>query len=162
MTSSVVAYAVLSMAESQYGKAIYGKAMWMRVLGGKVRLWWRCLLNTQVGKYVEVFCPTASTTKKVDGKQRTVEASRLPHIFFACETEEEINSFAYDNVNIPYLRFLLFSLPKRNANCRNASRCFGWADRGTQDYLRFISWGCYHHVTWDSEITVWVDGMGYW
>lgn len=46
-----------------------------------------------------------SIVRLVDGKRKTVEESRLPNIFFAYGTEEEIKSFVYDNVNLPYLRF---------------------------------------------------------
>lgn len=58
-----------------------------------------------VGKHVEAYYPTIKTPKEVDGKRKTVEESRLPNIFFAHGTEEEIKSFVYDNVNLPYLRF---------------------------------------------------------
>ena len=58
-----------------------------------------------VGKHVEAYYPTIKTVKEVDGKRKTVEESRLPNIFFARGTEEEIKSFVYDNVNLPYLRF---------------------------------------------------------
>ena len=58
-----------------------------------------------VGKHVEAYYPTIKTVKEVDGKRKTVEESRLPNIFFAHGTEEEIKSFVYDNVNLPYLRF---------------------------------------------------------
>ena len=58
-----------------------------------------------VGKNVEAFCPTVTTVKVVAGKRRSVEESRLPNIFFARGTEEEIKSFVYDNVNLPHLRF---------------------------------------------------------
>ena len=58
-----------------------------------------------VGKQVEAYYPTIKTVKEVDGRRKTVEESRLPNIFFARGTEEEIKSFVYDNVNIPYLRF---------------------------------------------------------
>lgn len=51
------------------------------------------------------FYPTISTVKIVNGKRKTVEESRLPNIFFAYGTEEEIKSFVYDNVNLPFLRF---------------------------------------------------------
>lgn len=49
--------------------------------------------------------PTIKTVKEIDGKRKTVEESRLPNIFFARGTEEEIKSYVYDNVNLPYLRF---------------------------------------------------------
>ena len=58
-----------------------------------------------VGKNIEAYYPTIKTVKEVDGKRKTVEESRLPNIFFARGTEEEIKSFVYDNVNLPYLRF---------------------------------------------------------
>ena len=58
-----------------------------------------------VGKNIEAYYPTIKTVKEVDGKRKTVEESRLPNIFFARGTEEEIKSFVYDNVNLPHLRF---------------------------------------------------------
>ena len=58
-----------------------------------------------VGKGIEAFYPTITTVKIIDGKRRSVEESRLPNIFFARGTEEEIKSFVYDNINLPYLRF---------------------------------------------------------
>lgn len=58
-----------------------------------------------VGKGIEAFYPTITTVKIVNGKKRSVEESRLPNIFFARGTEEEIKSFVYDNVNLSHLRF---------------------------------------------------------
>lgn len=58
-----------------------------------------------VSKNVKAFYPTITTTKIVGGKRKSVEESRLPNIFFAHGTEDEIKSFVYDNVNLPYLRF---------------------------------------------------------
>ena len=58
-----------------------------------------------VSKNVEAYYPTITTVKLVDGKRRTIEESRLPNIFFARGTEDEIKSFVYDNVNLPHLRF---------------------------------------------------------
>ncbi|WP_288110303.1 UpxY family transcription antiterminator [Bacteroides acidifaciens] len=54
---------------------------------------------------VAAFYPTLTRVKLVDGKRRTVEESRLPNIFFAYGTKEQMKSFVYDNVNLPYLRF---------------------------------------------------------
>lgn len=51
------------------------------------------------------FYPTIFEEKIINGKRKTVEVSRLPNIFFAYGTEEEIQSFVYDNVNLSYLRF---------------------------------------------------------
>ena len=58
-----------------------------------------------VEKHVEAYYPTIKTVKEVDGKRKTIEESRIPNIFFARGTEEEIKSFVYDNVNLPHLRF---------------------------------------------------------
>ena len=54
---------------------------------------------------MEAYYPTITTIKLVNGKRRTIEESRLPNIFFARGTEDEIKSFVYDNVNLPHLRF---------------------------------------------------------
>lgn len=58
-----------------------------------------------VGQGATAFYPTLTTVKLVGGKRETIEESRIPNIFFAYGTEEEIKSFVYDNVNLPYLRF---------------------------------------------------------
>lgn len=51
------------------------------------------------------FYPTIVTEKLKGGKKIIVESSRLPNLFFAYGTEEEIASFVYDNHNLPFLRF---------------------------------------------------------
>lgn len=53
----------------------------------------------------KAFYPTITRVKIVKGKRKSVKESRLPNIFFAYGTEEKIQSFVYDNVNLPYLRF---------------------------------------------------------
>lgn len=58
-----------------------------------------------VAKGVTAFLPTLTTVKRIDGKNKKVEESRLPNIFFAYGTFDEIKSYVYDNVNLPYLRF---------------------------------------------------------
>ena len=58
-----------------------------------------------VSNNVKAFYPTIKTVKNVEGQRIAVEESRLPNIFFAYGTEEEIKSFVYDNVNLPHLRF---------------------------------------------------------
>lgn len=58
-----------------------------------------------VSKGVKAFCPTLHVTKEVKGERRVVVESRLPNIFFAHGTEEELKLFVYDNVNLPFLRF---------------------------------------------------------
>ncbi len=54
---------------------------------------------------VTAFYPTLKSIKMVDGKRITIEESRIPNIFFAYGTEEELKTFVYDNINLPYLRF---------------------------------------------------------
>lgn len=58
-----------------------------------------------VSKNVVAFLPTLTQVKVVNGKRTFVEESRIPNIFFAYGTEDEIKTFVYDNVNLPYLRF---------------------------------------------------------
>lgn len=58
-----------------------------------------------VARGVTAFCPTKEVVKLVKGKRKIVTESRLPNIFFAYGTEEEIKSYVYDNVNLPFLRF---------------------------------------------------------
>lgn len=58
-----------------------------------------------ISKGGTAFYPTITTIKLIDGKRKAVEESRLPNLFFAYGTEEEIKSFVYDNVNLPFLRF---------------------------------------------------------
>ena len=67
-----------------------------------------------VEKHVEAFYPTIKTVKEVNGKQQTIEESRLPNMFFARGSEKEIKSFVYDNVNLPYLRFYYRHIRKGN------------------------------------------------
>ena len=56
-------------------------------------------------KGITAFYPTTSVVKLIKGKRKVVTVSRLPNIFFAYGTEEEIKTFVYDNVNLPFLRF---------------------------------------------------------
>ena len=58
-----------------------------------------------VSKNIVAFYPTLKSIKIVDGKRIATEESRIPNIFFAHGTEEELKSFVYDNVNLPFLRF---------------------------------------------------------
>lgn len=73
----------------------------LRVTYGREKKAYAYLLE----KHVEAYYPTIKTIKDVDGKRKTVEESRLPNMLFARGTEEELKSFVYDNVNLPYLRF---------------------------------------------------------
>ena len=56
-------------------------------------------------KGVTAFYPTINSVKLINGKRKVVTESRLPNIFFAYGTEEQLKSFVYDNVNLPFLRF---------------------------------------------------------
>ena len=51
------------------------------------------------------FYPTISVVKLINGKRKVVTESRLPNIFFAFGTEEQIKTYVFDNVNLPFLRF---------------------------------------------------------
>ena len=56
-------------------------------------------------KGVTAFYPTSTPVKLINGKRKAVTESLLPNIFFAYGTEEQLKSFVYDNVNLPFLRF---------------------------------------------------------
>ncbi len=56
-------------------------------------------------KGITAFYPTTNVVKLIKGKRKVVTESRLPNIFFAYGTEEEIKTYVYDNVNLPFLRF---------------------------------------------------------
>ncbi len=56
-------------------------------------------------KGITAFYPTIKTVKLIKGKRKVVTESRLLNIFFAYGTEEQLKTFVYDNVNLPFLRF---------------------------------------------------------
>ena len=56
-------------------------------------------------KGVTAFYPTTHVVKLIKGKRKVVTESRLPNIFFAYGTEEQLKEYVYDNVNLPFLRF---------------------------------------------------------
>ena len=56
-------------------------------------------------KGITAFYPTIKTVKLIKGKRKVVTESRLPNIFFAYGTEEQLKEYVYDNVNLPFLRF---------------------------------------------------------
>ena len=56
-------------------------------------------------KGITAFYPTIKTVKLIKGKRKVVTESRLPNIFFAYGTEEQLKTFVYDKVNLPFLRF---------------------------------------------------------
>ena len=56
-------------------------------------------------KGITAFYPTTEVVKLIKGKRKVVTESRLPNIFFAYGTEEQLKFFVYDNVNLPFLRF---------------------------------------------------------
>ena len=56
-------------------------------------------------KGITAFYPTINSFKLINGKRKVVTESRLPNIFFAYGTEEQLKTFVYDNVNLPFLRF---------------------------------------------------------
>ena len=58
-----------------------------------------------VSKNIVAFHPTLKQVKLVDGKHITTEQSRIPNLFFAYATEEQLKPFVFDNVNLPFLRF---------------------------------------------------------
>lgn len=51
------------------------------------------------------FLPLIKQIKVIKGKKSVVNVSRIPNIFFVYGTENEIKSYVYDNINLPFLRF---------------------------------------------------------
>ena len=58
-----------------------------------------------VAKGITAFYPTTEVVTLIKGKRKIVTESRLPNIFFAFGTEEQLEEYVYDNVNLPFLRF---------------------------------------------------------
>ena len=56
-------------------------------------------------KGITAFYPTTNVVELIKGKRKVVTESRLPNIFFAYGTEEQLKEYVYDNVNLPFLRF---------------------------------------------------------
>ena len=56
-------------------------------------------------KGITAFYPTTEVVKLIKGKRKVVTESRLPNIFFAYGTEEQLKTFVYDNTNLSFLRF---------------------------------------------------------
>lgn len=65
-------------------------------------------------KGVTAFYPTTNVVKLIKGKRKVVTESRLPNIFFAYGTEEQLKEYVYDNVNLPFLRFYYRHMHERN------------------------------------------------
>ena len=63
---------------------------------------------------VEVFYPTITTIKVINGKRMPFLESRIPNMLFAYGLEKEIKSFVYDNINLPHLRFYYRHSHKEN------------------------------------------------
>lgn len=51
------------------------------------------------------FLPTLTEEKTIGGRKTFVKTSRIPNIFFIHGTEDEAKQYAYDNKNLPFLRF---------------------------------------------------------
>lgn len=67
-----------------------------------------------INKGIVAFYPTITRVRVIDGKRKKEQISRFQNIFFVYGTEEEIKSFVYDNLNLPYLRFYYRYFISRN------------------------------------------------
>ena len=54
---------------------------------------------------VETYYPTIKAFKMVNNKRKKVIQSCMLNIFFARGSEEDLRTYVYDNINLPYLRF---------------------------------------------------------
>lgn len=51
------------------------------------------------------FLPLIKQEKVIKGHKTIVDVSRIPNIFFVYGNEEEVKTYAFDNVHLPFLRF---------------------------------------------------------
>lgn len=51
------------------------------------------------------FLPLIKQEKVIKGHKTIVDVSRIPNIFFVYGTEDEVKTYAFDNVHLPFLRF---------------------------------------------------------
>lgn len=51
------------------------------------------------------YWPTMEAHKIRHGRRQTLRVSRIPNILFAHGTQTEVQTFVYDNINLPFLRF---------------------------------------------------------
>lgn len=56
-------------------------------------------------KNIPTFCPTVRRIKEIHGQRQNVEESRLPNLFFAYGTEQQLTPLVLHNPELPYLRF---------------------------------------------------------
>lgn len=63
-------------------------------------------------KGITAFYPTTNVVKLIKGKRTVVTESRLPNIFFAYGTEEQLQEYVYDNVNLPSSVFIIVTTTK--------------------------------------------------
>ena len=58
-------------------------------------------------KGITAFYPTTEVVKLIKGKRKVVTESRLPNIFFAYGTEEQLKTFVYDNETSHFSAFII-------------------------------------------------------
>ncbi len=96
-------------------------------------------------KGITAFYPTTDVVKLIKGKRKVVTESRLPNIFFAYGTEEQLKSFVYDNVNLPIPPFLLSSRPRWAQNREDSIDSSRLSDGKSQNHL-CCRCGQYHRI----------------
>lgn len=69
-------------------------------------------------KGVDVYWPTVEVEKEVRGKRVKIRVSRIPNILFAYGTLSELQTYVYDNVNLPFLRFYYCTQTEGRARVR--------------------------------------------
>ena len=56
------------------------------------------------------FLPLIKQERVIKGKKTIVDVSRIPNIFFVYGTEDEVKTYAFDNVHLPFLRTSFFCI----------------------------------------------------
>ena len=85
-----------------------------------------------ITKGITAFYPTTNVVKLIKGKRKVVTESRLPNIFFAYGTEEQLKSFVYQNENCTFFRGNSLYL-QHEGNNRNYAK-----DRISPDHHRGV------------------------
>ncbi len=90
-----------------------------------------------VAKGIIAFYPTTNAVKIINGKRKVVAESRLPNIFFAFGTEEQLKTFCLRQRKPPIPSFLLSPYTYWQQNRENSIDCSRLSDGKSQNSVRF-------------------------
>ena len=109
-----------------------------------------------ISQGLTAFCPTIKRMKIIGGKRYEIEESRIPNIFFVHGTFDEVKSFVYDNINLPYLRFYY---SHRHNGHRLERTPVVVPDEQMQDLMRVCNVESANTIVQSGNIEKFVDGQ---